>query len=164
MDKPEAPDNSIHSGVFRAVVPLVKSEVAVAGRPVLQAHAERPASWSPTSMNVNTTGEPRTLTFRARCVEGSLGGVRVTQTQISDQELRVKTQLKTASALTNIGNRYKEFGLKQHADAKYQQALKICEDITRRGPEARRPDARRNLRPAVEDLLTRWTSSTWRPP
>ena len=80
--------------------------------------------------NVNTTGEPRTLTFRARCVEGSLGGVRVTQTQISDMELRVKTQLKTASALTNIGNRYKEFGLKKNAEAKYQQALKICEDIT----------------------------------
>ncbi len=78
----------------------------------------------------NTTGEPRTLTFRARCVEGSLGGVRVTQTQISDQELRIKTQLKTASALTNIGNRYKEFGLKAHADSKYAQALKICEEIS----------------------------------
>jgi len=46
-----------------------------------------------------------------------------------DQELRIKTQLKTASALTNIGNRYKEFGLKTNADAKYAQALKVCEEI-----------------------------------
>ena len=67
---------------------------------------------------------------RARCVEGSLGGVRVTQAQIGDQELRIKTQLKTASALTNIGNRYKEFGLKQHADGKYQQAMTLCEEIS----------------------------------
>jgi tetratricopeptide (TPR) repeat protein len=128
-DKAEPPDDSVHSGVFRAVVQLAKADTPVAGDQILQA--------MPNDLVVvtyvderNTTGEPRTLTFRARCVEGSLGGVRVTQTQISDQELRVKTQLKTASALTNIGNRYKEFGLKQHADAKYQQALKICEEIS----------------------------------
>ncbi len=129
MDKPEAPDNSVHSGVFRAVVPLVKADVAVSGDQILQAQPNDLLVVTYVD-NVNTTGEPRTLTFRARCVEGSLGGVRVTQTQISDMELRVKTQLKTASALTNIGNRYKEFGLKQNAEAKYQQALKICEDIT----------------------------------
>jgi tetratricopeptide (TPR) repeat protein len=128
-EKAEPPDDSIHSGVFRAVVQLAKTDTPVAGDQILQA--------MPNDLVVvtyvderNTTGEPRTLTFRARCVEGSLGGVRVTQTQISDQELRVKTQLKTASALTNIGNRYKEFGLKQHADSKYQQALKICEEIS----------------------------------
>jgi len=48
---------------------------------------------------------------------------------ISDRELRVQTQLKTAHALTNIGNRYKEFGLKKNADAKYEQALDLCEEI-----------------------------------
>jgi tetratricopeptide (TPR) repeat protein len=128
-DSKKEEDTSIHSGVFRTVVQLAKSETVVAGDAILQA--------LPNDLIVvtyvdqrNTTGEPRTLQFRARCVEGSLGGVRVTQTQISDQELRVKTQLKTASALTNIGNRYKEFGLKQHADTKYQQALKMCEDVS----------------------------------
>ena len=128
-EKVEPPDNSIHSGVFRAVVSLVKSETALADDQILQAQPNDLIVLTYVDA-VNTTGEPRTLTFRARCVEGSLGGVRVTQTQINDLELRVKTQLKTASALTNIGNRYKEFGLKTHADAKYQQALKICEDIT----------------------------------
>lgn len=130
-DKSKAPedDGSVHSGVFRAVVPLVKAETPVADDQTLQA--------MPGDLVIvtyvdekNTTGEPRTLTFRARCVEGSLGAVRVTQTQITDQELRVKTQLKTAGALTNIGNRYKEFGLKQHADNKYAQALKLCEEIS----------------------------------
>lgn len=127
--KPEKPDDSVHSGVFRAVVQLVKSETVIPDDQILQAQPNDLVVVTYID-NVNTTGEPKTLTFRARCVEGSLGGVRITQTQINDQELRVKTQLKTASALTNIGNRYKEFGLKTHADAKYQQALKICEDIT----------------------------------
>lgn len=124
----EAPDDSVHSGVFRAVIQLDRAEVVIPNDKILQA--------LPNDLVVvkyvderNTTGESRTLLYKARCVEGSLGGVRVTQTQISDQELRVKTQLKTASALTNIGNRYKEFGLKTHAEAKYNQALKICEDI-----------------------------------
>jgi tetratricopeptide (TPR) repeat protein len=128
-DGPEPEDDSVHSGMFRAVVQLAKAEAVIADDAILQAQ--------PNDLVIvtyvddrNSGGEARTLTFRARCVEGSLGGVRVTQTQISDQELRVKTQLKTASALTNIGNRYKEFGLKSHADAKYQQALKICEEIS----------------------------------
>jgi len=128
-EKPEPPDDSVHSGVFRAVVPLAKEETAILDDQILQAQPNDLLVVTYVD-NVNTTGEPRTLTFRARCVEGSLGGVRITQTQIGDQELRVKTQLKTASALTNIGNRYKEFGLKTHADAKCQQALKICEDIS----------------------------------
>ena len=38
-------------------------------------------------------------------------------------------KISTASALTNIGNRYKEFGLKSNATAKYEQALDVCEDI-----------------------------------
>jgi TolA-binding protein len=129
--QPEPPkdDGTIHSGTFRAVVALEKSETVKADDQALQAQ--------PNDLIVltyedarNVTGEPRTVVFKARVVEGSLGSVRVSQTQISDQELRVRTQLKTASALTNIGNRYKEFGLKQHADAKYQQAMTMCEEIS----------------------------------
>jgi tetratricopeptide (TPR) repeat protein len=55
--------------------------------------------------------------------------VRVTKAEINDQELRIQTQLKTADALTNIGNRYKEFGLKEKAEDKYTQALGVCEDV-----------------------------------
>ena len=32
-------------------------------------------------------------------------------------------------ALTNIGNSYKEFGLKKNATTKYDQALHTCEEI-----------------------------------
>lgn len=129
---PKAPpvdDGSIHSGIFRAAVQLVKAETPIAGDQILQAMPGDLVQVTYVDAR-NTSGEPRTLMVKARCVEGSLGGVRVTQTQISDQELRVKTQLKTASALTNIGNRYKEFGLMQNSEAKYQLALKICEDIS----------------------------------
>ncbi len=65
----------------------------------------------------------------ARVIEGNLGEMRVTRTEISDEELRLKTQLRTASALTEVGNHYKEFGLDTKADLKYTEALDVCEEI-----------------------------------
>jgi TolA-binding protein len=126
---PEPDDGSIHSGVFRAVVSLELSDKVNAADQILQAQPNDLIVLTYVDAK-NITGESRTVTFKARAVEGSLGSVRVSQTLINDQELRVKTQLKTASALTNIGNRYKEFGLKQHADGKYQQAMDLCEEIS----------------------------------
>ncbi len=122
-------DGSIHSGVFRTTVSLVKAETVVAGNDILEALPNDVIRV--TYIDERNSGDgPRTLKTSARAVEGNLGGVRVTRAQISDQELRIQTQLKTASALTNIGNRYKEFGLKKNAAAKYGQALKVCEEIT----------------------------------
>ena len=68
-------------------------------------------------------------TAETRIIEGNLGEVRVTRTEISDEELRLKTQLQTASALTEVGNYYKEFGLNEKADLKYTEALDVCEEI-----------------------------------
>lgn len=127
--KPPEDDGTIHSGVFRAVVQIEKAEAVKPDDQVLQAQPNDLVVFTYVDAR-NATGEPRTVVFKARVVEGSLGSVRVSQTQISDRELHVKTQLKTASALTNIGNRYKEFGLKQHADTKYEQAMKLCEEIS----------------------------------
>lgn len=127
-------DDSIHSGVFRAAVSLIRADEIVAGNDVLEALpgdviriVYRDAR--------NTSDEERTVLAEARCIEGNLGGVRVTRTQISDRELQIRTKLKTAHALTNIASRYKEFGLKKNADNRYAQALELCEEIMN---EARR--------------------------
>ena len=64
-----------------------------------------------------------------KIIEGNLGEVRVTRTDITDEALRLKTQLRTASALTEVGNHYKEFGLNAKADLKYTEALDVCEEI-----------------------------------
>jgi tetratricopeptide (TPR) repeat protein len=121
-------DNSIHSGVFRTTVALEKAEQPVSTDDSLQA---LPGDFVRLTYkdDKNTTPDARTVTFDAKAIEGNLGGVRVTKALISDRELRVQTQLKTAHALTNIGNRYKEFGLKKNADAKYEQALDLCDEI-----------------------------------
>jgi tetratricopeptide (TPR) repeat protein len=121
-------DNSIHSGVFRVTVALVKGDEVVSTDEILQA---LPGDFVRLTYadQKNTTSDARTVTFDAKAIEGNLGGVRVTKALISDRELRVQTQLKTAHALTNIGNRYKEFGLKKNADAKYEQALDLCDEI-----------------------------------
>jgi TolA-binding protein len=125
----ESTGNLVHSGVFRVEVPVVKGETAVEGNESLEALPGDTVQITYLDER-NTTDGVVTVLAKARCLEGNLGGVRVTRAEISDQELQVQTQLKTAGALTNIGNRYKEFGLKTNADAKYQQALTVCEEIS----------------------------------
>lgn len=121
-------DGSIHSGVFRATVELARAENPAEGDALLQALPGDVLQIVYTD-DRNIGEGPKTVMVQAKVIEGNLGGVRVTRAQISDQELRIQTQLKTASALTNIGNRYKEFGLKTNATGKYEQALGVCEDI-----------------------------------
>jgi tetratricopeptide (TPR) repeat protein len=72
---------------------------------------------------------PLVRTAEVRIIEGNLGEVRVTRTDISDEELRLKTKVRTAKALTEVGNHYKEFGLNAKADLKYAEALAVCEEI-----------------------------------
>lgn len=125
----DAPDDdTIHSGVFRATVTLARAEEPIADDAILQALPGDVVRLVYLDQ-VNTTESVRQVRVEAKCIEGNLGGVRITQSQIADGELRIKTRLKTADALTNIGNRYKEFGLKDNARGKYDQALVLCEDI-----------------------------------
>jgi TolA-binding protein len=121
-------DDTIHSGVFRAGVSLAHGDEVVAGDAILQA---MPGDLIRVTYRDerNTSEGLLVVKGEAKCIEGNLGGVRVTRTEISDRELRVRTRLKTAHALTNIATRYKEFGLKRNADAKYQSALILCEEI-----------------------------------
>ena len=122
-------DDSIHSGIFRTTIPLVQAEEAVPGDRILQALPGDKIRLS-IEDKLHRGSDPITVKVEARCIEGMLGGVRVTQTDITDEELRLKTQLRTASALCNIGNHYKEFGLDDKAELKYQEALRYCEEIS----------------------------------
>lgn len=121
-------DNSLHSGVFQASVALVKADPVVAGDDTLQALPGDELRIVYLD-EVHVRDGARQVQAIARCLEGHIGGVRVTRAVISDQELRIQTQLKTADALTNIGNRYKEFGLRDKSNEKYEQALAVCEEI-----------------------------------
>ena len=126
----KADSDAIHSGVFLGTVPLVKSEQAMQGDTLLQAMPGDQVRliYLDEMHSGDGTNE---LIAKAKCLEGNIGGVRVTRAEISDQELRVQTQLKTASAMTKIGNRYKEFGLKFKANEKYDAALAVCEEVMR---------------------------------
>ena len=124
----EAPESTaVHSGVFRAIVAVVRSEEAAADGQLQALPGDQIRITYEDQLH---TGEGiAILTSKGRCLEGNIGGVRVTRALITDEELRVQTQLKTADALTRIGNRYKEFGLKKKAEEKYAQALGVCEQI-----------------------------------
>ena len=128
---PTAPvDNSLHTGVFRATVSLEKADEGNPEDFVLQG---LPSDTIRVTYNdeVNMGAAAVIHEAEAQCIEGNLGGVRVTQTEIEDPELRLQTQLKTANALTNIGNHYKEFGLQDKANLKYEEALMIAEETAR---------------------------------
>jgi tetratricopeptide (TPR) repeat protein len=84
----------------------------------------------------NLTEETIIRTSETKIIEGNLGEVRVTRTDISDEELRLKTKLQTASALTEVGNRYKDFGLNEKANLKYAEALDVCEEILEQARKA----------------------------
>ena len=135
LEEPETPadkvDGSklpIHSGVFHGGVQLTKLEQPITGDNQLQAMPGDQIRFVYTD-KTNSSSQAQILSAKARCLEGNIGGVRITRANISDQELRVQTQLKTASAMTKIGNRYKEFGLKTKAREKYDSALAVCEEI-----------------------------------
>lgn len=126
---PEAiDDGSIHSGVFRGSVQLTKADSVVENDDQLQSLPGDVVRVSYTD-DRNLSPDSRIVLGEARTIEGNLGGVRVTRALISDEELRVRTKLKTADALMNIGNRYKEFGLGENATNKYENALQVCEEI-----------------------------------
>ena len=121
------PSNAIHTGIFRTTVSVVRNEKAL-GDAILQALPGDEVRI--TYQDQLNTGEGvQAVAAKGRCLEGNIGGVRVTRVLISDEELRVQTQLKTADALTRIANRYKEFGLKEKAKDKYRQALDVCEEV-----------------------------------
>jgi len=125
MEPEEPDDGTIHTGVFRASILLSKGDKPDNGLAALPGDIIRVVYLDKRHLGEGT----REALANARCLEGNIGAVRVSHAQISDQELRIQTQLKTAGALTNIGNRYKEFGLKSNAEEKYKQALTVCEEI-----------------------------------
>ncbi len=125
---PAEKDTSIHSGVFHATVSLIKTDKIIPNDDVLQALPSDEIRLVYLD-EIHTRDGTRQVQAVARCLEGNIGGVRVTKAEISDQELKIQTQLRTADALTQIANRYKEFGLHAKANEKYAQALAVCEEV-----------------------------------
>ena len=129
-DSTELPkDDSIHSGIFRGSVSVENLE-AVKRDQKLQA---LPSDFVRVIYQdkLNVSEDVREVISSAKCIEGNVGGVRVTKTRIDDEELRLRTELKTAAALAEIGNHYKEFGLADKAKVKYMEAIAVGEETAK---------------------------------
>jgi TolA-binding protein len=122
-------DDSIHSGIFRGIV-SVENQPDVKRDQKLQA---LPGDFVRVIYQdkLNVSDDERKILSSAKCIEGNVGGVRVTKTRIDDEELRLRTELKTASALAEIGNHYKEFGLADKAKVKYKEAIAVGEETAK---------------------------------
>lgn len=136
--EPAADDGSFHTGVFQAAVPLVKTDKVVPNDDQLQALPSDEIRLVYLDEQHIREGT-RQVQSVAKALEGNIGGVRVTKAEITDQELKIQTQLRTADALTQIGNRYKEFGLQLKANEKYDQAIAVCEEVANEAQKLRGP-------------------------
>jgi tetratricopeptide (TPR) repeat protein len=65
----------------------------------------------------------------ASVLPGNLRPLSVFDRQIKDERLKIRTELKTAEAILQIGTIYKDLGLSQKADDKFNQALEHCKQI-----------------------------------
>ena len=118
----------VHTGVFRGSVLVEMMEQPKGGDPYLQAvPGDLLKLRYEDKLNLSKASVIQVT--EAKCIEGNLGSVRVTRTDIGNAELKIKTQLRSADALTNIGNHYKEFGLQDKADIKYDEALAVAEEV-----------------------------------
>ena len=122
-------DDSVHSGIFRGVISVENSEEAAKDQKLQAVPGDFVRVVYEDKLNVSQ--DPRKVVTTAKCIEGNVGGVRVTKTRIDDEELRLRTELKTAAALAEIGNHYKEFGLAEKAKAKYREAIAVGEETAK---------------------------------
>ncbi|CAN5316939.1 hypothetical protein BH23VER1_BH23VER1_36530 [soil metagenome] len=120
------PGTAIHSGQFRARVPVEMASTGAQGDGTsLQALPGDLLRIRYTD-ELNLLGRPVERTATATFIEGDLGEIRVTRPEIADRALHLRTNLRTAAALTKIGNHYQDFGLGTRADLKYTEALEVC--------------------------------------
>lgn len=87
--------------------------------------------------NSVASDKPVTLTAEASVFPGNLRPLSVFDRQIKDQELKVRTELKTAEAILQIGNIYKDLGLERKANEKFDLALDQCKQILKERLTAR---------------------------
>ncbi len=120
---------SVHTGVFTGVVPLGhQTETTAEGELVGQINDILEIEYTD---QVSSESEPVAHKSIAKVIEGNLNPLQVANTQISDEELKFKTALKTSDALKNIGNIYKDLGLSRQATEKYKQALAEAEQVAK---------------------------------
>lgn len=120
---------AVHTGVFVGVLPLAREgDAAPADTIAAQVGDILEVEYADT---LSSEAAPVACKTAAKVIEGNLNPLQVANTQISDEELKFKTALKTSEALKNIGNIYKDLGLAKQATEKYKQSLAEAEAVAK---------------------------------
>ena len=119
----------IHTGLFVGVIPLAREgDSAPADTVTAQVGDILEIEYTDA---VSSEAQPVVRKTTAKVIEGNLNPLQVANTQISNEELKFKTALKTSDALKNIGNIYKDLGLTRQATDKYKQSLAEAEQVAK---------------------------------
>jgi len=128
--KGDARTLAVHSGVFTGVLPIAE------GTPkkedgVIQAEINDVIEVEYVDQKRVTGKDETSLKSEAVVVKGQIPHAVPFGGEIQDIDLRIRAKLQVSEALMHMGTIYKELGLKEQAEAKFQEALKECGQAAR---------------------------------
>lgn len=118
-------EKSVHSGLFGAVAAVSEGEPDKTDD-TLHAQAGDVVEIEYLDERGTSFDDPVKRTDEAVVVAGTLSPMKAFDSLIQDKSLRVRTELRVASALTEMGLIYKDLGLRGRAYAKLDEALLEC--------------------------------------
>lgn len=124
------PEQIIRSALFVGEITLLPADAA----PLANALRVEPGDVLEVVYNdqLNTSGKPVLRTAQAQAIVGSLGEVKAARQEIRDLQLEIQTRLKKAEALTNIGKRFKQLGLRARARQQFEAGVNECNELAPR--------------------------------
>lgn len=130
LNEIEDDNKGFHSGVF---VGAVDVKEGAPGKADGALHAQQGEMLEveyvdPVSIS---SAKPVVVKDEAAVVRGLLNPMKAFDSQIRDKDLRLRTELRVASALTEMGRIYKDLGLRKKAYDKLDEALLECGKVAR---------------------------------
>lgn len=122
------PNATVHTGAFGGTIRMVREGQSAEGALAAAVGDLLEIEYLD---EVSLEEKPVVRKATAKVIEGNLNPLQVANAQIADEELKMKTALKTSEALKNIGSIYKELGLMKQATEKFQQALTETERVAK---------------------------------
>ena len=130
LNEMEDDDKGYHSGIFVGAVDVKEGTADKADGTL---HAQQGEMLEVEYVDPMSIAEKKPMPVKdeAAVVRGMLNPMKAFDSQIRDKDLRLRTELRVASALTEMGRIYKDLGLRKKAYDKLDEALLECGKVAR---------------------------------
>jgi tetratricopeptide (TPR) repeat protein len=130
LNEMEDDEKGFHSGVFVGAVDVKEGTPDKADGAL---HAQQGEMLEVEYVDPVSIADAKPITVKdeAAVVRGMLNPMKAFDSQIRDKDLRLRTELRVAGALTEMGRIYKDLGLRKKAYEKLDEALLECGKVAR---------------------------------